>query len=453
MRTEKKKNKTSKGAVIALAVTTGILAVTSTTFGCMYFSEKNQATASATQIENVYKKNYYELVDNANTIDTNISKLLASIDENYQAKMLRQISAGAKEMQSNVAALPLSGDGILESVKFINQMSGYTQILEEKIESGENLDEDNLSVLEQMHDSLTQMKIFLNDMSQKMLNGYNISQASRMMDGDFDKFSLDLQQIKSDGTEYPSMIYDGPFSDSVVNKEVKGLSGENISKEQAFEFVQNMFDNISTIQYSGQAKGRFETYNFRLTNSNGQVLFVQVTKQGGKLLTINGNQDVDEVNIDENSAKDIASEFAKNNCDKNLQIVWSEAVGGEMFFNFASLENNVVIYPDLVKIKVDLKNGYVIGFDAMSYWTNHVERNVESGRLSVDDAQKLIDESFDVVMKRLSLVPLDYNREVLCWEFECNRNGATYYIYLNAQTGEEENILKVVKTDDGSKLM
>ena len=64
-----------------------------------------------------------------------------------------------------------------------------------------------------------------------------------------------------------------------------------------------------------------------------------------------------------------------------------------------------------------------------------------------------VDRSFEIGQGRLSLSPLDFNREVLCWEFECQRDNATYYIYINAETGIEENILKVVETNDGSKLM
>ena len=91
----------------------------------------------------------------------------------------------------------------------------------------------------------------------------------------------------------------------------------------------------------------------------------------------------------------------------------------------------------------------VIGYDAISYWTNHTDRKLASA----GEVKVAIPSGFKTKAKRLVLAPLDYNREVLCFEYECEKEGITYYFYFNAQTGEEENILKVIETTDSSKLM
>ena len=268
------------GAVVGLTIATSILGASTLGLGIAYGITQSQANSYGLQIENIYKKNYYELVDNANNADMKISKLLASKDDNYQAKMLTEIAQASYDMQNNVAALPLTGENIMESVKFINQMSGYTQTLEEKLAKGGSLSESDLKTLNEMHESLTEMKRYLNRMSQKMLDGYSILESSNRMNGDYDEFSLDFAQIKTDDTDYPSMIYDGPFSDSVVNAKVKGLSGNEIPKEQAYEKVDKLFKNTANLKYDNQTDGKFATYNFTLSNSDDQKLFVQVTKIG-----------------------------------------------------------------------------------------------------------------------------------------------------------------------------
>ncbi len=441
------------GAVVGLTIATSILGASTLGLGIAYGITQSQANSYGLQIENIYKKNYYELVDNANNADMKISKLLASKDDNYQAKMLTEIAQASYDMQNNVAALPLTGENIMESVKFINQMSGYTQTLEEKLAKGGSLSESDLKTLNEMHESLTEMKRYLNRMSQKMLDGYSILEASNRMNGDYDEFSLDFAQIKTDDTDYPSMIYDGPFSDSVVNAKVKGLSGNEIPKEQAYEKVDKLFKNTANLKYDNQTDGKFATYNFTLSNSDDQKLFVQVTKIGGHVLTVSGNLDSDQRNIDMAKAEKIALDFAKANGVENASIVWKQELKSQAYFNITPKQGDVVLYPDLVKVKVDLEHGDVIGYDAISYFTNHTNRDIKQGGIGVDLARERVDKSFNIVGQRLVLAPLDFNREVLCYEFEAERNGATYYIYLNAQTGLEENILKVVETDDGSKLM
>ncbi len=447
------KKRSHKNAVIGLSIATGVLGLSTLGFGIGYGISMSQANSYSLQLENIYKKNYYELVDTVNTADMNISKLLASNNQDYQAKMLSDVAQGAKEMQSNIASLPLSSNNIVESVRFINQMSGYAQVLQEKLASGGELTESDLSTLNDMHESLTEMKKYLNQMSERMIYGYNILSESSRINGDYDNFSLDFAQIQSDDTQYPTMIYDGPFSDSVVNQKVKGLQGNEISKEEAYKIVDSFFKNIASLQYQGQTNGKFNTYNFSILNTDNQKIYVQVTKIGGKILTVSGNVESDVKNIDYQQAEKIALDFAKENGIEDATVVWHEELNDQTYFNIAPKQKNIILYPDLVKVKIDLENGNVIGYDAMSYWLNHTDRALSSASVTVEVAKANVDSSFEVKNERLVLAPLDYNREVLCWEFECERNGATYYIYINANTNVEENILKVVKTSDGSKLM
>lgn len=442
-----------KKAVVGLTIATSILGASTVGLGIAYGITQSQASSYSLELENIYKKNYFELVDTVNTVDTKISKLLASDNETYKAKTLNEISQGAKEMQSSIAALPLTGENIIQSVRFINQLSGYTQVLEEKMAKGGTLTESDLNTLSELHDSLTEMKRYLNRMSQKMMYGYSIIEASSRMNGDYDEFSLDFAQIKTDDTDYPTMIYDGPFSDSVVNQKIKGLAGDEISKEEVYKKIDGLFKNVSNLKYQGQTNGKFATYNYTLLNSNNQKLYVQATKIGGNVLTVSGNVESSTKNISSAQAEKIAKDFAKANGVKDATVVWTEDLNSQCYFNIAPKIDGVVVYPELVKVKVDLENGDVVGYDAIAYWTNHTQRKIAKAGLNVETAKANVDSSFNIKDSRLVLAPLEYNREVLCYEFECERNGATYYIYFNASTGVEENILKVVKTEDGSKLM
>lgn len=450
---EQKTRKRYKKAVIGLSIVSGILGASTVGFGIAYGVSMSKANEYSTQLENVYKKNYFELVENANAVDTNISKLLASDDQKYQAKMLSEISQDAKEMQNNIGAMPLSSDSILQSVRFINQMSGYTKILQDKLGEGESISQDDMETLKQMHDTLTEMKLFLNKMSDRMIDGYSIVKAKHRHHGDFDEFSLDFGQMHAQDSDYPTMIYDGPFSDSVVNKKIVGLSGEELSKEEVHEKVDEVFKNATSLKYDGQANGRFKTFNFAVKNADGQRLFVQATKVGGHILTVSGHNESGTKNLDYTQAKNVALDFARKTGIENAKVVWHQELDDQIYFNIAPVQDGIILYPDLVKIKVDLEHGNVVGYDAIAYLTNHTSRALGGAQKTEAEAKSIIDSSFEIGEGRLCLSPLDFNREVLCWEFECHRDNATYYIYINAQTGIEENILKVVETSDGSKLM
>ena len=451
---EKKDVKKKNRAVIGLSIATGVLALSTIGLGVGVAISQSQAMSYRGDLESVYQKSMYELVDSVNNTETKLAKVLSSDGSAYQKKMLLEVSKNTNEAQGYISSLPLSQSDIQETVKMVNQISGYTSTLAEKLSTGGTLTESEMDTLADIHQNIVQMKQELNTLSRKMENGYNLMDESLDFDGDMNMLTQELEKMHDVDVDYPTMIYDGPFSDSVVSAQIKGLSGANINQDEALERINSSFKNLSSVEFENQTSGRFETFNFRATNSDDENLYIQVTKIGGHILTVSGAGNSDrEVEVNYDQAKKIALDFAKSNGIEEGEVVWTDTIYDQTYFNIAPVENGVVIYPDLVKVKVNLTSGTVVGYDATTYFTNHTDRSIGSALVSKDSVAKSVPSDFETTLSRLALVPLEYNREVLCWEFECERGDEVYYFYFNAKTGEEENILKVIKTDDGSKLM
>ena len=448
----KKKNDGKKAAIIALAITTGVLGATTTGFAIGYGITQSQANDYGNRLESVYQKNFYDLVDSVNNTEIKLSKVLNSSSSSYQKKLLSEISKNATESESCIASLPLSQSDINESVRLVNQVSGYTSTLSEKLAKGGSLSGDEMKTLEEIYDNLASIKAQLNKFARKMQNGYSILDNSMNLNTKGSAFSSELMKGDVD-IKYPTMIYDGPFADSVVDVAVKGLTGKKESKETAKEVISTRFKNIVELKFDSEAKGKFDTYNFRLKNSDDEMLYVQVSQIGAHILTVSGVGKSGNGSIEQEDAGKIALEFAKDNGIENAQIVWKDTIGANAYFNIAPVQNGITLYPDLVKVKVDLDSGTIIGYDATTYYTNHNSRTLGSFSYDASDLRGKIPSALTIVGERKCLAPLDYNREELCIEFECINDSETFYIYLNGQTGEEENILRVIKTDDGSKLL
>ena len=58
--------------------------------------------------------------------------------------------------------------------------------------------------------------------------------------------------------------------------------------------------------------------------------------------------------------------------------------------NYAAVQNNVTLYPDLVKLQISMDNGAIIGVEAGNYLRNHVDRTLELPAISETDASKYI---------------------------------------------------------------
>lgn len=445
----KKKNKIITG----LSIATGILALSTTALGIAFGIADSKAMDYHNKLENVYQSNLYSLIDSVNNLENKLSKTISANGSTYQRKTLLEASQNASEAEISIASLPLSQSDIQDTVKMVNQISGYTTTLADNLAKGGTLSEDEISTLTRVHESVVDLQNQLNEFARKMERGYSILDASLDIDTDSNGFSRAISSLKNNDIEYPTMIYDGPFSDSVVNSNIKGLKGDKISKEEAATKLEELYKNAVKIDYQGETNGKFSTYNYRVTNSNEEELYIQMTQIEGHILTISGAGENGAQTIDYEAAKNIALEFAKENGIEDGEVVWNDTIKEDVYLNIAPKENGIILYPDLVKVKVNLVSGTVVGYDATSYFTNHTARTLSKGSLSLADAKGKVPSKFTIENARYVLSPLDYNREVVCVEVEATGEGSTYYFYYNVNDGSLENVLKVIETDDGNLLM
>ena len=452
--TLEKREKSKRRTITALSVALGAFAAATLGLSVAYgVSMKKEQNYSA-QLENVYQKNLYDLVESVNNTETKLSKVLASDDKDFQNKTLVEVAHNTELAQQSISGLPISQGEISDSVSFINKVGGYTTTLAKKLAKGGSLTSEEKKTLFDIQTSIKGMKERINDFIFNNQEGYSILDESMNLIGDKNSFTIQISKIKDENLDYPTMIYDGPFSDSQTNIDIKGLKGEKVDQNEAYDSILKCFNGISEHEYEGEINSKIETYNFKLLTTTDHTLYAQVTKIGGNVITVSGTSGfVGMDNIDMDAAKDLAVSFAQINGIENPECVWSDVLENEAYLNIAPVVDGVILYPDLVKVKIDLTTGVVIGYDASTYFTNHTQRLLPRPTITTDDARNVLPDGYNFEEGRLVLAPLEYSREVLCYEFKGENEGDTYYFYINAQTGKEENILKVIETNDGAKLM
>ena len=62
-------------------------------------------------------------------------------------------------------------------------------------------------------------------------------------------------------------------------------------------------------------------------------------------------------------------------------------------------------------------------------------------------------EGLEVKGTRKALVPIGNSSEKLCYEFYCLKNDQTFYVYIDAITGRQVEMFKVVRSTEGELLM
>ena len=128
---------------------------------------------------------------------------------------------------------------------------------------------------------------------------------------------------------------------------------------------------------------------------------------------------------------------------------------GIVTINYAYTQNNtnnqqVTIYPDLIKVKVALDDGSVLGIETSGYLNSHTTRAISTDIISKEKAKDVLNKDLQIESENLAIIPTKWNTEVLCWEFKGKVEDNEFLVYINAKTGKEEDILIIVNTPDGT---
>lgn len=428
-----------------LYILVSILSASTIVFLCLFLSFSVTSNKYRQTLENNYKKNFYEVASNINDMEIDISKIVATKDRGVVSTLLNSLHSNVNLTLANVNQLPITYDKLTNINMLLNKIGGFSQSLIEKVFDGDVLSDEDYTQINNIHTSVLSLKYDINNYYVKVHSDFEIL-ANADTKGASD-FSSSLLNTESANSKVPSLIYDGPFSESVLNKEIVGLSGEDISQAQALDLAKKLFET-EDVSYQGLVSGKFTTYNFYV-NRGG--LNVAITKKGGLLLSVTSYGSSGQNTIDANEGVKVAENFARTVGLDNMYSVWTQACGNILYVNLAPIVNSCIYYSDLVKVKVDLVSSRVVGWEATNYATNHKSR-VFTSSITFREAEQNLSSILKVEERNYTIIPDKYVGEVSAYEFICSWKNYTYYIYINSNTGAEANILRVIDTDNGELL-
>ena len=249
-------------------------------------------------------------------------------------------------------------------------------------------------------------------------------------------------------SSFPSLIYDGPFSDHLMQKKSVMLKGKSdVTRTEARKAAAKIAQiRADLMEDAGDDDGIMPTYNFMSESTS-----VSVTKAGGMPVYLLKNRNVDDIKISKENAVKLARQYLTTIGIGSLTESYYEIAGNIITINFAHLQNDITVYADLIKVSVAMDNGEILGFDARGYLTNHIERTISAPKISLDAARKKVSQKLTIKKEKLAIIPSTSLTEKLCYEFLCTgQDGENILVYINANTGEEEEILILLIDENGT---
>ncbi|MBR5302900.1 MAG: germination protein YpeB [Clostridia bacterium] len=375
-------------------------------------------------------------------IEINLQKLLIASGAGQSAQLLGETALLAQHVESGISRLPMNVQTAADAMKFAGQMGEYTMTLARQVSRGSMLSSTDEAQIEGLLAACQGLNAHLSDMSASLYEEPANQQAASSIDPWPDAGMLD-----GSGVEYPSLIYDGPFSDGKSDGTPKGLSGGRITREQAREqaarYAGVSADSVTDAADSG---GRFEAFGFTAQTDDGR-LSVQVTGQGGHLLWMMPEAAF-ESRISRQQCLAAAADYLARMGYGDMERCFVQEYNGMIVANFAAVQDGVLLYPDQVKLQVSMASGKVVGAECSQYLSNHHLRENLTPGYSAKQAQLALSPRLLVEAQRLCVIPVD-SGEKLSWEFKGRFSGDMYYVYVDANTGEALEILHIAQTQNG----
>ena len=377
-------------------------------------------------------------------IEINLQKLLIASGASQSAQLLGETALLAQHVESGISRLPMSMETAADAMKFAGQMGDYTMTLAKQISGGSMLSSSDEAQIESLLGACRGLNAHLTDMNAMV---YDQTDTGWTQEGGMDPWP-DAGMREGSGLEYPSLIYDGPFSDGRTDGVPYGLTGACITREQArqaaAQYAGTTADQVADAADSG---GRFEAFGFAAQTQDGP-LSVQVTGQGGHLLWMMPEAAEFEARISREDCLKSAEAYLAQMGYGEMERCFVQEYDGMIVANFASVQDGVLLYPDQVKLQISRTTGRVVGAECSQYLTNHRERDNLQPGLTKEQAKLTLSERLEVAQANLCVIPADAG-ERLCWEFRGTFSGETYYAYVDAKTGEAVEILRIAQTENG----
>lgn len=403
-----------------------------------------------TQLEYTYQRGVSELSEHMDSINTALIKGMYSGTAKGFSEYSMNLWSEASAAKTALSQIPSTSNELDKTYEFLSQVGNYALSLSDKVADGGILSDDERATLSELTRYSGEMKQAVADMVDEIntTNAWTIELKNAVeQNGNEDPSALyeGLKGIEESLTDYPTLLYDGPFSSHILQSEAQLLKNkEETGRDDARSVAEKMCGN--QLYYSHDENGAIPCYVF-----NGDTTVAAVTKQGGYCSYFINSREIGEQTLSPEEALERAREYMSGLSLGDFKDSYYEVSEGICVVNFAYFENPVVYYTDLIKVGIALDNGEAVMFGAQGFIMNHTDRGVRNAKMTAEKAESVLSPLLKVKSCSLAVVPLNSRAERLCYEFLCDgENGDQLLVYINADTLSQEDIKLLVKTDSGT---
>lgn len=423
--------------------------------GTAYWGYQEHKTKNSIMLkaENQYQRAFHDLSYHVEKLHTELGHTLAvnSASQGMHRKSLVNVWQLTSEAQNDLNQLPASLIPYSKTEDFLTHIQNFSYKTAVRDMTKQPLSQDEMKTLKTLYENSEAIATDLHSVQAAALsNGLKWIDVEKAMASDQEGKNNTIvdgfRTVDKKVGAYPEINW-GPAVANVYSKRsVKMLSGKDATPEEIKKKATEFFGDHEIVDVKvveNGAKTEYASYTATGTRkSTNSTVHMDYTKRGGHLIRFMDTRTIGKKTITQNKALEQAKSFlAMHNYPDMVPVSYDhyDNIGS---FNFVHKENGILIYPERLIIRIALDNGDVTGIEASDFeYKKHKKIKTDTKpKLSEAEALKKLNPGLKEKYHRLAIIENDLGEPTLCYEFVGEMNGATYRIYVNATTGEEEHI-------------
>lgn len=406
--------------------------------------DRKKAEKLKLQIENGYSENINGLSASVNDISLLLQKIKYVNEPSMLSKMAAEILTETEIAKTSLSQLPLSQS--LDSLNlFLSQVGNYAfAVSRQSIDSGK-LPDDFAGNITKLSNTSEKIAEIVNTAQIGFDNAeYWIKEIDKEAKNESDNLGKIMNTLEGEFEDYPTLVYDGPYSDEIIESEPKMLENAGVVEESVALVKAQNFIKYHKLKTLPQINGKIECYHFGDSQND-----ITVSKKGGYIVDFRKIRAVQTVSLSYSQALVFAKKFLESKSLNNFLETYYYIDEGVCVINFAFLDNGTICYTDLIKVGIAMDNGETVFYEAGGYIANHKAREIMKPKFTEADAKEKVSNELKIKKVSKAIIPTD-SGEKECYEFLCIDTDTEVLVYINTQTLKQEDILILLKSDGGT---
>lgn len=420
--------------------------------GFLWRSER-QKTMYQTYVEAGWERAFASLSADLTEIDTALKKCCLSSSAPLMGQAAAEVWSRAEDARQCLGQLPLSAWQLEDTASWLGRLGDYALAMSRRAYGGalEAGDRENLARLGETAEALNGRLLELQaELDRGSLRLGSLGAVQEALPGGVSLLGERMLEGEDEFPQLPTLIYDGPFSDSAQLGPARALEGLETVSETGAREAAAAFTGLPPEAFTllGRSEGSLPCWLL-----SAGSLTLRVTRQGGKVADLVDADGGWEGNLSTEEALACARRFlASRGYGDAKESYWTKEEGS-LLVSFHYARDGIVYYPDLVKVRVDLSEGRIVGFEAAGWLMNHRPRDLAPA-IPAEEGRKAVAPGLTVLAQGLALIPTEGKAERLCWEFTCeDESGRHVLVYADAATGEEVKLLLLLEDENGTLVL